>query len=104
MEVVYPYANGGTDCRSSPCKPSPMRVSKCLKVMEDALERFPDSPEVHLFFSEVSPLTYLERSPGLPRVLLGVAGSRWPLVVEASIIHGVPSRLYVTGSMDLAGT
>lgn len=29
-------------------------MAKCLQVMEDALERFPGSPEVLLFFAEVS--------------------------------------------------
>lgn len=34
-------------------QPSHHLVSKCLKVMEDALERFPESCEVLLFFAEV---------------------------------------------------
>ncbi|CAN0169982.1 unnamed protein product [Pylaiella littoralis] len=33
--------------------PSPSSLAKCLQVLEDARERFPDSPEVLFFFAEV---------------------------------------------------
>ncbi|CAM9578949.1 unnamed protein product [Sphacelaria rigidula] len=34
-------------------QPSPHLISKCLAVMEDALQRFPESCEVLLFFAEI---------------------------------------------------
>lgn len=35
-------------------KPSSTSLSRCLRVLEDARERFPDNPEVLFFFAEVT--------------------------------------------------